>query len=156
MRIVIVPLLSVLGYFCLPLWECRACSCDRQSVPNAYSSAEIVFEGTITSIEGTITTGAWPAGVVKFRITRIWKGNVGSDFEMPAVVEGGSCIGFYPSVLKRGNKLLVYAGLVAWTPKGDKAYFTHACARTQLLKDAKEDLAVLQATYGKSEVKPVP
>jgi hypothetical protein len=105
----------------------------------------VVFEGKIVAVSGPITSGSWPAGHVKLKVSRVWKGNVPSSFEMPAIVEGGSCLGFYPSLLRPNNEILVYARRVAWTPKGEKGYLTDACARTQLLQNAREDLAILPA-----------
>ncbi len=121
------------------------CSCDRLSVAAAYNSAEIIFEGKILNVTGPISPGSWPAGNVIFAVSRVWKGNVSATFEMPAVVVGSSCLGFYSFLLKPGNLLLVYARRVAWTPKGEKGYFTDACARTQNLKDARVDLEGLKA-----------
>jgi len=68
---------------------------------------------------------------------------------MPAVVSGGSCIGFYPFLLKPGGELLVYANQLSWTPKGDKAYFTNACAGTKLLSTATSDLLILKKLSSK-------
>ena len=133
---------------------CSACSCSRQSVQAAYGSADIVFEGRIASIEGSITPGTWPAGTVRFKVSRVWKGEVPTDFEMPAVMVGSSCLGFYRFLLKPQNELLVYARLVAWTPRAEKGYFTDACARTQVLKNAKEDLRILQAISERAAKRP--
>jgi len=120
-----------------------ACSCDRQTVTGAYAEAEIVFEATITAIHGGIGNGAWPCGTVEFRFSRVWKGEVPSRFEMPAVQQTGSCLGFYQRLLKSGNALLVYARRVKWGPNGELSYFTDACARTKFLKEASEDRLVL-------------
>jgi len=120
-----------------------ACSCDRQTVTGAYAEAEIVFEATITAIHGGISNGAWPGGRVKFRVSRVWKGEVPNRFEMPAVQQTGSCLGFNKRLLKSGNALLVYARRVKWGPKGEQGYFTDACAPTKLLKEASEDRLVI-------------
>jgi hypothetical protein len=120
-----------------------ACSCNRQTVTAAYAEAEIVFEATITAIHGVISNGAWPAGSVKFSVSRVWKGEVPSRFEMPAVQQTGSCLGFYKRLLKSGNVLLVYGRRSTWGPNGEQVYFTDACARTMLLKEASEDRLVL-------------
>lgn len=64
-------------------------------------------------------------------------------FEMPAVQQVGSCLGFYKRLLKTGAALLVYARRVKWGPSGEQGYFTDACAPTKLLKEASEDRVVL-------------
>jgi hypothetical protein len=120
-----------------------ACSCNRLSVEEAYSQAEIVFEGKVIDIDGPRTYGQWPAGRVTFAVLKVWKGHVPPGLKMPAVPSGSGCLGFYSNHLKKGSELLVYASLDSWTPTGEKAYFTNACARTSLLKDAKQDLSTL-------------
>ncbi|MGA3204862.1 MAG: hypothetical protein ABSF12_20405 [Bryobacteraceae bacterium] len=74
-------------------------------------------------------------GIVVFRVSRVWKGDVGPIFEMPALEETSMCVGFWPTHLKVGNDLLVYA---VRNP-GENAYYTNICTRTALAKDAKED-----------------
>jgi len=103
-RIGAVLILIACGYR-----SATACSCNRQTVTGAYAEAEIVFEATITAIHGVISNGAWPAGSVEFRVSRVWKGQVPNRFEMPAVQQTGTCLGFYRRLLKPGNALLVYA-----------------------------------------------
>jgi len=114
----------------------------------------MVFEAKIIAIKGPPTTGSWPAGTVQFSVSKVWKGDVPTEFEMPAVVVGGSCLGFYSFLLKPGNELLVYAKAVAWTPGGEKAYFTDACRRTQQRNHAAADLAFLRKVA--ESVKPKP
>ena len=152
MRTWALVVLSTVGWLHIAVRVGRGCSCDRQPVEVAYGNADVVFEAKIVAINGPITTGSWPAGNVRFKVSKTWKGKVPSDFEMPAVVVGGSCLGFYSFLLKPGNELLVYAKAVAWTPNGDKAYFTDACSRTQLRSQAKGDLAFLRTTV--ENVKP--
>lgn len=141
-------LLGMVALFGLAVDQGRSCSCDRQSTVAAYNDAEVVFEGAVTGIEGAITSGSWPAGTVHFSVRKVWKGTIPLKFEMPAVVVGGSCLGFYSFLLKPGNELLVYARRTAWTPTGDKAYFTNACAGTKLLRNARADRTVLQRISG--------
>src|SRR5690242_9785464 len=108
---------TVCAVLLLPLsaFVADACSCDRLSPSMAYQNAHVVFEARISKVIGPITTGAWPAGSVKFSVSRVWKGRVAKEFEMPAVRVSGSCIGFYQSLLVRGNEVLVYAKRIAWT-----------------------------------------
>jgi hypothetical protein len=150
MKFFALTLIGVVGWFCIGVSLCGACDCDRLPVSEAYRQSDIVFEGRIVAIEGPLTYGSWPAGRVRFKVSKVWKGDVTSDFEMPAVVESSNCTGFYSHLLKQGNDLLVYAALVTWTPKGEKGYFTHQCARTKLLRKSNEDLAILPTIAEKS------
>ena len=139
----IMKLLGMIAISYLTVETGAACSCRGQSVQEAFSSSEIVFEGEIASIDGPITYG-WPAGKVKFKVSKsLWKGDVPSDLEMPAVAQSSACLGFDSRQLKAGNQLLVYAWPISWTPTGERGYFTGACARTGLLKDAKDDVTAL-------------
>ncbi|MCX6620041.1 MAG: hypothetical protein NTY38_02975 [Acidobacteria bacterium] len=151
MKTLVRTVVGMMGLCCLSLSLGRACSCDRQSVASAYNNATIVFEGKIVAIEGAVTAGSWPAGTVRFEVTKNWKGDLRSEVEMPAVTVGGSCLGFYSFLLKPGSELLVYAKPLVWTPKGEKAFFTDACARTRLLKSAQEDLSILEAICEKTK-----
>src|SRR5438309_2337916 len=86
-----------------------ACDCDEPTVPVAKQRAQVVFRGTITALRPTKkTTGeAGDTGkVAVFRVSRVWKGEVGQTFEMPAVVESGGCWGFAPEFLKVGAELI--------------------------------------------------
>lgn len=109
------------------------CDCAHVSVKQAKKWADVVFRGSITDISG---------GKVVFRVERVWKGNIGRTFEMPELREEAACIGFWPSQLKVGNDLLVYA---KWQPFGsrDGAYFTNICTRTRLSSGAGEDFRKL-------------
>ena len=128
-----------------------ACSCDRQTVTRAYAEAEIIFEATITAIHGGTSNGAWPAGTVKFRVSRVWKGEVPNRFEMPAVQQTSDCLGFNKPLLKAGNALLVYARRVKWGPNGEQGYFTDACSPTKLLEKASEDRVVIAKILGRAK-----
>ena len=46
--------------------------------------------------------------VATFKVTRVWKGNVGETFEMLAFQERSGCLGFLPTV-EIGADFLVYA-----------------------------------------------
>ncbi len=72
-----------------------------------------------------------------FRVARVWKGEVGPDFEMPAVVAGGDCWGFSDRFLKIASDIIVYAVRIEGT------YYTTLCSRTQFVKLAVKDLKEL-------------
>lgn len=108
----------------------RACSCAEETVKQAKRQAEIVFRGTITAFKDS----GGGARVAVFRVSRVWKGKVTERFEMPAFETQAACIGFWPSFLKVGNELLVYAYRLG-TPA---AYFTDICTRTALAAKSKD------------------
>jgi hypothetical protein len=68
-----------------------------------------------------------------FRVSRVWKGDVGETFEMPAVEETSACMGFWPSDLKVGSDLLVYAWRVG------SAYYTGICGSHILARENGKD-----------------
>ena len=76
--------------------------------------------------------------MVVFKVTRVWKGDVGQEFEMPAIEETSACIGFWPSFLKVGEDLLVYASRF-----GGSEYKTAICGDQKLAKDADNDFKTL-------------
>ena len=120
------------------------CDCRAPSVDVAVERAEVVFRGSIIEFRPA-SKQSEIAGMGKdtkttavFRVTRVWKGEVGQTFEMPAIEETSACWGFWPSFLKLGSELIVYAGRF----QGGE-YVTSVCSRTQLVKDAKNDLKEL-------------
>jgi hypothetical protein len=110
------------------------CECRHISVQEAKKSADLVFRGTIITAIGE--------GKVWFRVDRVWKGHIGPTFEMPDLREGAARLGFWPTLLKVGNDLLVYA---QWLPPGSKEgeFFTSICTRTKLASAAGEDFSRL-------------
>jgi len=112
---------------------CSACSCAISTTRVAKDEAGVVFRGTITALRDAGKSD--PKKIAIFRVSRVWKGEVGQTFEMPAVEETSMCVGFWPSLLKVGNDLLVYAK--QWPRSAE--YYTTICTRTRLVKDAKED-----------------
>ena len=118
----------------------RACECSDPTVQDAKQRATVIFHGTITALRSTdkrspmgIDTGK----VATFRVARVWKGEVGPVFEMPAVVAGGDCWGFSDRLLKVASDLIVYAVRI------EGMYYTTLCSRTQFVKFATKDLEEL-------------
>jgi len=113
-------------------------------------SADVVFRGTIVELRDTDVDHSDPSlrklglrefndtkKIAVFRVARVWKGDVGITFEMPAVEETSACIGFWPDLLHVGADLIVYAR------KRDAYYFTGICgghkpAKVSNDKDAKD------------------
>jgi hypothetical protein len=116
------------------------CECRPVSVREAKNQAEVVFRGTIvgfrssTDDEAELSSNAkhgWPIAI--FRVTRVWKGQVGLTFEMPAIAEGANCFGFWLTFLKVGTDLLVYAYRI----DGAGDYITNICNGTDLASRTK-------------------
>jgi hypothetical protein len=80
--------------------------------------------------------------IAVFHVTRVWKGDVGPTFEMPALVETSACWGFWSDFLKVGNDLLVFAFRVPGEVAGGFIFETGICSRTALAKD-NEDIRAL-------------
>jgi hypothetical protein len=128
-----------------------ACTCEAPGVRDAKSYADVVFRGTIVALRdsGRPPVGGGDTGkIAVFRVTRVWKGDVGSTFEMPAYEETSACWGFWPRLLRVDNDLLVYAKRWDWDGKtpGTFRFETSICSRTELARDNK-DLAELGAGY---------
>jgi hypothetical protein len=94
-----------------------------------------------------------PSGCVRdtqklavFRVSRVWKGEVGETFEMPAVEETSACTGFWPKYLKVGSDLLVYAR------RFGSQYYTSICGSHKLARDANNKDAKDFEVLGPGEV----
>jgi|ERR1022692_5056246 hypothetical protein len=81
--------------------------CDdvELSVKQAKRLSEVVFQGTVEELKGSGVNRT-----VTFRVSRVWKGRVGTTFTMPAIeTHGGLCTAFWMGLLLPGNELVVYA-----------------------------------------------
>jgi hypothetical protein len=134
------------------------CTCAAPSVEEARSRADVVFRGTIVALRpsakpigylGVTDTGK----IAVFQVSRVWKGDVASTFEMPAHEEAAACWGFWPKLLSVGNDLVVYAyRMPGETERGETYIFeTTICSRTAQAGE-NEDLNALGTGYepGKS------
>jgi len=116
----------------------KSCECSESTVEQSRDRAEVVFRGTIIALRDTKTPSKIGGRVhdlkkvAVFRVTRVWKGDVGETFEMPAVEETSMCTGFWPTFLKIGNDLVIYARRF----KGQPEYYTDICTRTMPASDA--------------------
>src|SRR5262249_42838063 len=109
------------------------CDCAPRSVKQMTKSSEVVFRGTITQIS---------EGKIVFRVTQIWKGDVGRTFNMPEFIESAACLGFRERLLTVGNDLLVFASRLH-RHEGDNDYFTDVCLPTGFASEAGETLKAL-------------
>jgi hypothetical protein len=106
-----------------------ACGCREPTVPFKRDHSEVIFRGTIIALRDAEKAASIPAGwgrdtkkIVVFSVSRVWKGEVGQTFEMPAVEETSMCLGFWQPILTVGSDLLVYA-----SHSGGSEYYTSIC-----------------------------
>jgi hypothetical protein len=121
---------------------CHACDCSEPSVRDKREDADIIFRGTIVELRDS--TKPLPSSffqdekkTVVFRVSRVWKGQVGQSFEMPGITETSACIGFWPPFLNVGEDLLVFAN------RAGGEYFTRICGYHKRAKDAERDFKTL-------------
>jgi len=108
------------------------CDCETIHAKDAKRGAEVVFRCTVSGFQHRAALSM----MVVFNVDRVWKGKVGSTFEMPAVQEASGCIGFLPK-LQVGTELLVYARRIDKT----EDYLTIPCNFLRM-RDVK-DIAAL-------------
>jgi len=108
------------------------CDCVLLPAKEAESYFELVFRGTVQSYSHSVAV---------FRVSRVWKGHITRNYEMPAMGSAELCDGFPPRLLVAGNELIVYARRVQ-SQWGDYVYFPLHC-QTRLAKDARQDLRQL-------------
>jgi hypothetical protein len=135
-RIMIALLVLALG----PI--AHAMSCLPVTVDEAFEKAEVVFRGKIVDVHDAqrdaITDVLQPRKrIAVFQVRRVWKGSVGTKFEMPVVELKAAPAGydqFWSNFLIVGNDLLVYAVRV----KESGEYTTSQCWRTGVAKKSKD------------------
>lgn len=132
---------------------CYACDGDEESVQVKRHYADIIFRGTIVELRDASKPaplfGYDTKKTVVFRVSRVWKGQVGQTFEMPGVTETSDCTGFSPELLKVGEDLLVYASRLATSE-----YLTSICGNHKPAKYAEQDFKALGR--GKEPQRPNP
>lgn len=104
-----VSLLALFVITLLPrqLW---ACTCTAEGVRDAKKNADIVFAGQVEEITPVDPQFDWePRLIVRFNVSRVWKGSVVQSFTMHSNYESSSCQGFTRQALEVGRTLLVYA-----------------------------------------------
>lgn len=94
--------------------------CDDIAIPTkeAKHGSDVVFQGVV---EGFRNAGN--NRIVIFRVSRVWKGQVGPTFEMPAIeTNGGLCTAFCQGQLGLGNELVVFASRNRYLASGPIEY----------------------------------
>ena len=111
----------------------HACNCREPKVEFKKDHSDVVFRGTIIELRDSDKAAGisamWGRDTRKmavFRVSRVWKGEVGQTFEMPAVEETSMCLGFLPDALMVGADLLIYADRVQ-VPGRESEYYTSIC-----------------------------
>jgi hypothetical protein len=125
-------MVRVLVTLALSLRIAYGCSCQEGDPQYKKAHSDVVFRGTITALRDSEKPPSLSEqiGMAKrykiavFNVTRVWKGEVGQTFEMPAIEETSLCTGFWPPFLKVGSDLLVYANRGS-----DSEYYTSICGR---------------------------
>jgi hypothetical protein len=120
-----------------------ACECTEPTVQVKKEHSDVVFRGTIIELRKAESGSPVPYGtrgtgkVAVFHVGRVWKGDVGTTFEMPAVEETSACRGFWPPYLVVGKELLIYA------ERRGSDYYTSICGFHKQATDAEKDLEEL-------------
>jgi len=107
--------------------------CDdvEVSAKEAKRFSELVFQGTIEGFRGSGVDRT-----VMFRVSRVWKGQVGRAFEMPAIeTDGEFCTAFWRGLLVVGNELVVYASRL---PSSNRREYLLWRGKTTLVSRAKD------------------
>ena len=139
MRVIV----ALLVFFQFSSHYAHACFALPSTVRQHKAAADVVFRGVIIGMQyreirnlSDILEFEREPRVVVFRVGRVWKGDVGETFQMPAIENpGGVCIGFRPGLLKVGNELLVYASRVK---RGPEFVYMTSIDSAILAKDSRD------------------
>jgi hypothetical protein len=118
--------------------DASACSCGASGPPcQNYFQVDAVFLGTVQTISTIDVAGdpPYPRRVVRFAVTRAFKGIQGTSVEVTTGIGGGDC-GFK---FEKGGRYLVYARRT----KDGSRLATSICSRTRPVAKADEDLRYL-------------
>jgi len=122
-----------------------ACERLELSVREMLDQADLVFRGRIVSFRAapmpdpsSPPNGASRGRLTLFPVTRVWKGEAGATFEMPAFDETSGGAGFSPSLLRVGEELSVYASRIR-----EAGYLTDICGNHKRVRSGKRDFREL-------------
>ena len=120
-----------------------ACDCSDPPLKDVRARADVAFRGTIIAISPSTNRPDLGYGHdtqknAVFRVTRVWKGELGTTLEMPAIEETSACWGFSPQLLKVGSDLVIFAFRMPAGDDGTFLFVTSICSRTRFAKDNKD------------------
>src|SRR5262245_1546373 len=135
-----IPLLAAAVVLGAPS-RAESCSCGPpRPVLEALQEAKAVFLGVVVSVGKPVLDGEGAFGplVVRFRVSRAWKGVSGEDVEVRTAVLGTAC-GYSFEV---GEEYLVYTyvepALAGASSPDDRVWqWTSDCSRTAHFRDAE-------------------
>ena len=138
-RLTVQAVLVSLSLLILPAREARACSC--QYITDAIAGSDLsvaVFSGRVVALELVPTSNPHfrPENedlLVHFEVADIWKGRPDPRTTVRTARALGAC-GYDFQI---GSQYLVYA------VQSNGELFTSICSRTDLLRDAQQDLSEL-------------
>ena len=117
-----------------------ALTCNRVSPQEELARSDAVFAGWVVSINHSSepsALGPVEMRIVRFDVTRVWKGDVNERLVVKNEVDESQAADGYP--FYEGEEYLVYA----YGSGGDRGYRASYCSRTRPLSDAAEDLLAL-------------
>ena len=140
-----VVFLITFSLFAIPLnpQESTACSCIKQTPEQSIKESTAIFSGTV--IKTSEKHPSWPiiSGIdpviVEFQVDKVWKGPVADTVTIQTAHDSAAC-GYN---FEDEKSYLVYSySILEYDPLVVEASL---CSRTQLIENAAEDLAALEA-----------
>ena len=122
-----------------------ACSCKTLTPNEALQTYTTVFSGEIANVQYVDRPeDVSPRIVVHVTVLDMWKGTPTARVVLHTHRRDGHCEGLPASMLRVGERLLVYAIKISSTEwKEPGTLTTDICSRTRILRKAKEDLTAL-------------
>lgn len=121
---------------CLDPASAYACSCEEPGAPTAErDESTSVFAGVVVRVDTLMTQQGYEAIHVLFEVQRIWKG----PDSTAVLIRTAACSGLCGYFFQVGETYLVYT----FADRETGALWTNLCTRTNVLRDATEDLMAL-------------
>ncbi len=121
---------------CLDPASAYACSCEEPGAPTEErDESTSVFAGVVVRVDTLMTQQGYEAIHVLFEVQRIWKG----PDSTAVLVRTAACSGLCGYFFQVGETYLVYT----FADRETGALWTNLCTRTNVLRDATEDLMAL-------------
>lgn len=121
---------------CLDPASAYACSCEEPATPTAErDESTSVFAGVVVRVDTLMTQQGYEAIHVLFEVQRIWKG----PDSTAVLIRTAACSGLCGYFFQVGETYLVYT----FADRETGALWTNLCTRTNVLRDATEDLMAL-------------